>query len=296
MCAQARLSLSRVLRSVAASVIAQASAAGSATTHVRCAVRAHLTAPFQTAPLPGSVNCGHALGKGSYHGRYRDTSRTSRQRDGLIEALLDPEHPRSLCARSGAHHGPRRTAGRFTSPAAPVGAVLTGTLVMRPAPTAYHRSLAAVSGIRCLRGPVALRRLDRGTGGRVASANADQVQRQRRGSRPDRSPGRTTALRVREHRRDRDPPASTDPHSDHALIPTSDDLALAQPELERARSTDASISCPSSMRRRRNAPRRCAPRRRYHHRRRRCPRSPAGTTAPDRTAPRRVSSHPSSRP
>ncbi len=58
---------------VAASVIAQASAAGSATTHVRCAVRAHLTAPLaQTGAIAGSVNCGHALGKGSYHGRYRD--------------------------------------------------------------------------------------------------------------------------------------------------------------------------------------------------------------------------------
>ncbi len=57
----------------AASVIGQASAAGSVTTSVRCSVRAQLTGPLaETGALAGSVTCGHPLGKGSYHGRYRD--------------------------------------------------------------------------------------------------------------------------------------------------------------------------------------------------------------------------------
>lgn len=61
------------LLTAAASVIGAASAAGSATTPVRCSLRAQLTAPLaETGALVGSVTCGHRFGKGRYHGRYRD--------------------------------------------------------------------------------------------------------------------------------------------------------------------------------------------------------------------------------
>ena len=61
------------LLTAAASVIGQASAAGSARTSVRCSLHAHLTAPLaQTGAIVGSVTCGHSIGKGRYDGRYRD--------------------------------------------------------------------------------------------------------------------------------------------------------------------------------------------------------------------------------
>src|ERR1700744_2935724 len=67
----------------------------------------------------------------------------------------------------------------------------------------------------------------------AASANADQVHDEHEGLvGSDRPTG--AALAVREHRRDRDPPAAADPHPGHALIPTGDDLALTQAELEGA--------------------------------------------------------------
>ena len=61
------------LLTAVASVVGQASAAGSVTTAVRCSLRAHLTAPLaQTGAIIGSVTCGHSIGKGRYNGRYRD--------------------------------------------------------------------------------------------------------------------------------------------------------------------------------------------------------------------------------
>ena len=57
-----------------ASVIGQASAASSVATSARCSVHAG----YQTGQVSGkgamvgSVRCGRPLGKGSYHGRYRD--------------------------------------------------------------------------------------------------------------------------------------------------------------------------------------------------------------------------------
>src|SRR6185312_16381866 len=72
-----------------------------------------------------------------------------------------------------------------------------------------------------------------GDNDQAGSANADQVyDEHERLVWSDRPPG--AALAVREHRRDRDPPATADPHSGHTLIPASDDLALTQTELEGA--------------------------------------------------------------
>ena len=62
------------LLTAACCVIGQASAASPATRSLRCALHARLKTG-QIAPtgaLVGSVSCGHRLGTGSYHGRYRD--------------------------------------------------------------------------------------------------------------------------------------------------------------------------------------------------------------------------------
>jgi hypothetical protein len=59
----------------------------------------------------------------------------------------------------------------------------------------------------------------------AASANADQVHDEDEGLvRSDHPAG--AALAVGEHRRDRDPPTTANPHSGHTLIPAGDDLAL----------------------------------------------------------------------
>jgi hypothetical protein len=58
----------------AVSVVGQASAASSAATSVRCSLHASLKSGQISAQgaLIGTVRCGDPLGKGSYHGRYRD--------------------------------------------------------------------------------------------------------------------------------------------------------------------------------------------------------------------------------
>jgi hypothetical protein len=58
----------------AASFIGQASAASRTVSAVRCSLRASLKSGnlSSTGILVGSVSCGHPLGQGSYHGRYRD--------------------------------------------------------------------------------------------------------------------------------------------------------------------------------------------------------------------------------
>ncbi len=57
------------------SVVGQASAARPARTSVRCSLHASLkSGQISTeGALVGSVTCGRPLGKGSYHGRYRDS-------------------------------------------------------------------------------------------------------------------------------------------------------------------------------------------------------------------------------
>src|SRR5579872_5158225 len=67
----------------------------------------------------------------------------------------------------------------------------------------------------------------------TASANTDQVHDEdERLVGSDRPAG--PALAVSEHRRDRDPPATADPHPGHTLIPPGDHLALTQTKLEGA--------------------------------------------------------------
>ena len=57
----------------AAAANGQASSARPPKTSLRWDLKAHLTASLhQTGGLAGSVRCGHAFGKGSYRGRYRD--------------------------------------------------------------------------------------------------------------------------------------------------------------------------------------------------------------------------------
>jgi hypothetical protein len=68
---------------------------------------------------------------------------------------------------------------------------------------------------------------------RSASANTDQVHDEHeRLVGADRPAG--PALTVSEHRRDRDPPTTADPHPGHTLIPPGDHLALTQTKLEGA--------------------------------------------------------------
>ena len=90
------------LLTAVASVVGQASAAGSVTTAVRCSLRAHLTAPLaQTGAIIGSVTCGHSIGKGRYNGRYRDNVAhwPTVSETGCIKAVLQVrEHPRHLHA------------------------------------------------------------------------------------------------------------------------------------------------------------------------------------------------------
>ena len=58
-----------------ASVIGQAAAASPPTTSVRCSLHAQLKTGqlSDKGALVGSVKCGRPFGKGSYHGRYRDS-------------------------------------------------------------------------------------------------------------------------------------------------------------------------------------------------------------------------------
>lgn len=67
----------------------------------------------------------------------------------------------------------------------------------------------------------------------TASANTDQVDDEDEGLVGSDRPA-SAALAVPEHRWDRDPPTTADPHSGHTLIPASDDLAPTQTELEGA--------------------------------------------------------------
>jgi hypothetical protein len=63
------------LLAAVASVIGQASAASPAATSLRCSLQAQLKSGQISVKgtLVGSVTCGHPFGKGSYHGRYRDS-------------------------------------------------------------------------------------------------------------------------------------------------------------------------------------------------------------------------------
>ncbi len=62
------------LLAAAGSMIGQASAASPATTYVRCSLHAHVASGQLNnhGAQRGSVRCGRPLGKGSYHGQYRD--------------------------------------------------------------------------------------------------------------------------------------------------------------------------------------------------------------------------------
>lgn len=55
--------------------LGQVSAAGPATTPVRCSLRAYVADGqiSNQGALVGSVRCGRPFGKGGYHGRYRDS-------------------------------------------------------------------------------------------------------------------------------------------------------------------------------------------------------------------------------